>query len=888
LTISYDSIALYSPLPKYNNSSYDSIWIYYEAGKFKEALLLSKQAINRKESYDSLGNERGSKIYNMVGAINYRIGDYSEALKYYDLALQLSKDKDFTSVIYGNIANIFLSQGDLNKSITYYNKAISGSGPNDFVTISNNYSNLGIAYYKNRQWEKSIEVTKKSIEIAHKTHLNDLGDNFTTCAIAYQKLGNFKEAEYYFKKSLFHYKKDYGERHYKTAIGLSNFADLLLEEGHYEMSYTWAIDAYGIFIKTVGFKHPYTSVCLKTLGNIYFQEGKEKIALSYFQQSLIARLKDFNDSSIYTNPDLHQFADLDLLDILKQKAYALERLGNSDDKEKNLKASVSTLMLISKYIEKLQIGYLSEESKLRLASEENEIYSEGVRISSCLFDLTKNRDFLNLAFEFSERQKYQILHELRNDIVARSYADIPNNISEKERALSNQITTTKNLLEETNKKEKPDSMTLIMLNEKLFDLTREQENLIKDLENKYPEYYRLKYQNKIITAQELQKYLRPNQALIEYTIQDSTIYIFSFTKDTFVQFMVPADTAFYNSLNYYTRFLHCDYSMEYPSWRKSSYGLYKSLILPVEQFLKGKDLIIVPDNKLSAISFEPLTTEPYKENTWNMYIKEPYLLYKYPICYSLSATLLAYSKNKSFPVWKNFIGYAPDYTNSPEKLDNIPEGYKSLRHISLMFLGKAVIGKKATEYNFKHNNNYSILNLYTHGIDDTINPSLSKMFFFPDTIHGEDGYLYAYEVSNMQLRTNLVTLIACYSGSGSISKGEGVLSIGRSFVNAGTPSMIISLWAASTVPAFEIMKEFYWELLKGNSKTQALRIAKIKYFEKESPINANPQLWSELILVGNPDPIFKGFILKVLVLPCLIILTLVLLIVFRKRLFKLP
>jgi CHAT domain-containing protein len=161
------------------------------------------------------------------------------------------------------------------------------------------------------------------------------------------------------------------------------------------------------------------------------------------------------------------------------------------------------------------------------------------------------------------------------------------------------------------------------------------------------------------------------------------------------------------------------------------------------------------------------------------------------------------------------------------------------------------------------------------------------MFFSSDTGHGEDGYLYAYELSNMQLKTNLVTLITCFSGSGSISKGEGVLSIGRSFVNAGSPSMVMSLWSASAEPAFEIMKEFYWELIKGNGKTQALRIAKIKYLEKASPMTANPMNWSGLVLIGNPDAIFHLYFLKMVVLPFFIIILLILFIVFRRRLINL-
>jgi CHAT domain-containing protein len=311
------------------------------------------------------------------------------------------------------------------------------------------------------------------------------------------------------------------------------------------------------------------------------------------------------------------------------------------------------------------------------------------------------------------------------------------------------------------------------------------------------------------------------------------------------------------------------------------------LLLPVEKFIKDKELIIVPDAAFSDLSFDALVTEPGEGNPMKMYIDEPYLLRQHPIGYSFSATFLVNTENKKFPFWKSFIGFAPDYTHSPDSLDNIPEGYSSLKSISRLFFGKAITGMKATEKRFKDDNSYNILNFYTHGIDDTLEPSLSRMFFSPDKSQGQDSYLYAYEISNMQINSNLAVLVTCYSGSGVISKGEGVLSIGRSFANAGCPSMILSLWQTSSGMAFKIMKEFYRELIKGNGKTKALQTAKLKYIRQANPIDADPKVWSGLVLIGNTDALFQQFILSVYILPAAGVLLLLILFLLRKKLAKL-
>ena len=202
--------------------------------------------------------------------------------------------------------------------------------------------------------------------------------------------------------------------------------------------------------------------------------------------------------------------------------------------------------------------------------------------------------------------------------------------------------------------------------------------------------------------------------------------------------------------------------------------------------------------------------------------------------------------------------------------------------IKRMFFGKAFIGENATEGNFKKTDNYNILHCYLHGLEDTLNPSLSRIFFSQDPGSLEDSYVYAYELSNMMLNYNLTTIISCYSGSGSIAKGEGVLSIGRSFANAGSPSIILSIWQVPSGTAFSIMKLFYKNLLHGKSKAESLQRAKLKYLEEVTGIDANPSVWSGLILVGNPDSMFKGYYIKIFLIPGMIILLIVFLIIRRK------
>jgi len=92
-------------------------------------------------------------------------------------------------------------------------------------------------------------------------------------------------------------------------------------------------------------------------------------------------------------------------------------------------------------------------------------------------------------------------------------------------------------------------------------------------------------------------------------------------------------------------------------------------------------------------------------------------------------------------------------------------------------------------------------------------------------------FLSMTEVLALNIKADLVVLSACNTGSGAISRAEGVMSLGRAFLVAGTSSVTVSLWQVSDTSTVLFMEEYYRRLLSGEKKDQALADARLTLFK---------------------------------------------------------
>ncbi len=107
-----------------------------------------------------------------------------------------------------------------------------------------------------------------------------------------------------------------------------------------------------------------------------------------------------------------------------------------------------------------------------------------------------------------------------------------------------------------------------------------------------------------------------------------------------------------------------------------------------------------------------------------------------------------------------------------------------------------------------------------------------------------------------------------------LAASEGVMSLSRAFTYAGARSQVITLWEVSDRASAIIAKNFYQYLKDGQSKDDALRLAKLQYIrESSTSIGQNPFFWAGSVVVGNAEPLYADpFVMRVVLAGALLIL----------------
>lgn len=153
------------------------------------------------------------------------------------------------------------------------------------------------------------------------------------------------------------------------------------------------------------------------------------------------------------------------------------------------------------------------------------------------------------------------------------------------------------------------------------------------------------------------------------------------------------------------------------------------------------------------------------------------------------------------------------------------------------------LGRQATENVLRTTGASSrFIHIATHGIFRRDNPMFSS-------IRLADSYLNIYDLYQLRLPAELLTLSGCGTGLSVVAAGDELLGLMRGLLAAGAESLLLSLWDVHDRTTARFMASFYSGLQKHTDKGLALRGAMLELRKT----HAHPYYWAPFVLIG------KGF-----------------------------
>jgi CHAT domain-containing protein len=105
-----------------------------------------------------------------------------------------------------------------------------------------------------------------------------------------------------------------------------------------------------------------------------------------------------------------------------------------------------------------------------------------------------------------------------------------------------------------------------------------------------------------------------------------------------------------------------------------------------------------------------------------------------------------------------------------------------------------------------------------------------------------------YDLYSLRLRASLVTLSACETGVNDVLAGDELVGLARGFFQAGTATVVVSLWAVEDASTARLMQRFYAQLEAGLGPALAMRRAQSD-LRRQYP---HPYYWAPFLVIGRP------------------------------------
>lgn len=253
------------------------------------------------------------------------------------------------------------------------------------------------------------------------------------------------------------------------------------------------------------------------------------------------------------------------------------------------------------------------------------------------------------------------------------------------------------------------------------------------------------------------------------------------------------------------------------------HDLYQALFAKIQPHLPDHhQLMIIPQGILHQIPIHALHNGTH------------YLTEQYEIAYAPSVMVYAHCARQSLPSLSNTTLFGvsdPDLVGVKSEIDTLQDTLTN---------STTYLDEDATRSAFHEAiDGADALHIATHGIFRSENPTFSGFRLV-------DGWLTAYDISQLTHTPPLVTFSSCESGRHTVISGDETIGLSRAFLQNGTHRLLVSQWQIQDELAARFMPRWYQNVLNGINPVNALRKIQLDLKKEIS----HPYYWASTMFIG--------------------------------------
>ena len=803
--------------------------LYNSTQSYEKAIQETLKAIQIRSASKSVNSkDLNNSLYNTF--IYYKeLSKRQKGQVYLDKILKNKGTDKFNFKALIELASIYMSEGDYFKALQYLEPVIlSFDIYKDHRTFILGHLSCIEAYSKMSTPHKYLEkvaLHKEKIE-SFKDYVSpkEIADMHTNLGTIFEKVNEKEKALIYYKEALSLYIEGGDSNNIGTLY--TNIAAIHSRNDEHQKAKIYYEKALQIN------EHPIKKADVYDNQGFYLQTDDPKKKIVYYQKAIYTALgQEYDATNTSQLPSIDAFKEYtykpDVLGYLLNKASAWLETYHIEKNRIYLAHAKETLYLVDQLVSLIRLDSEVDQSKLFWINSGVDSYMLAVEVCYLLEQPEE-------AFYFMEKNKALLLLEHLDKRYTQQNLDIPIAILQKEKTLLKKRVTIKQQLQ----KEKEN----LQLQQEFIKVDNSYVTFLDSLKNRFPAYYTIKTEPKILSLQEsIKKHVTNDSYFVEYIMNTSNGYGIFCSKETTHFFKIHDVPELIQHVQFLKRKLSTPFTTKetFKTYQDTSFMVFKKLFPFVEKpnYFDHKKLIIIPDHELHNLPFSALTIGNKTTS-----FKLDYLLHHAETVYLHSASVFQQIHKTANTSTAGITGFAPTFFNNQNLIDLSKSEEEMKNHASFLPMSLRLKGEATKAAFISSLKNTSIIHINSHA-GYTIN-STPWLQLYDDKILLDE----LYEVEN---NTNLIILDACKGAQGNQEAGEGMMSLSRGFFYSGTQSVIASHWNVNEASNNEILHTFYKELKEGKTKSKALHTAQKAYLNSHQLEQTSPYFWAAITLTGD-------------------------------------